>query len=88
MNAAMSSRRVFVPASESKMGGKAFSVFALIAGVVFMVLAAQFNAPLLAGVGFVGVAGSLMYLNTMFWCWMYESGRIRQPSRRNPPMNY
>lgn len=80
----ISVRQAAAPAATSgnKIGT---AVISLIAGLLVLALGIKLDVTALMGVGFTVFACALMYLNAMFWAYMYESGRMRQPTRRPPP---
>lgn len=80
----ISARQASVPAATggSKIG---IAVISLIAGLLILALGVKLDVTAIMGVGFTVFACALMYLNAMFWAYMYESGKMRMPSRRTPP---
>ena len=73
MNAAMSSRRTFEHAATSGRGSEiGLSLLGLVAGILLMGLGIVVDVPLIAGAGFVAFSGSFLYLNAMFWGYVYS----------------
>lgn len=70
MNASMSSRRVVL--HQHRDIASVASIVAFVAGIVFAVVAAKTNISWFAIPGFVGIAGSILYWNTMFWARYYD----------------
>lgn len=84
---AMSSRRTIVHEglTPTKTNGNVIAVLATVAGLLVTALGIKVNIVPLMGIGFAAFCSGLMYLNAQFWCWMYETGKIRQSIRRTPP---
>ena len=84
MSTAMSSKKTFVSSRhESKTSRNGFAALAVIAGLFVMIVGIQTDLSALMVVGFAAFGSALMYLNTMFWAWMYETKRLRQSLRRS-----
>ena len=80
----ISARQNVVPAAtEGNRIGTA--VISLIAGLLVLALGVKLDVTAVMGVGFTVFCCALMYLNAMFWAYMYETGKMRMPSRRMPP---
>lgn len=82
MNTAMSSKRVFEPATpHGKIGATGLSIIAFVAGFLLMAAGIMENVAFLAAVGFVGFVGALMYWNAMFWARVLKDKKVSRNIR-------
>lgn len=82
MNTSISSKREFV-APQVSWNGSSYAVMGLIAGFVLMILGIAVNITAIAGIGFVALTSSFLYLNSMFWARVMEDKDLSQRIRES-----
>lgn len=72
MNTSISSKREFV-APQVEWNVSSTAVAGLIGGFLVMVLGIALNVTAIAGIGFVALVTSFIYLHSMFWAKIIDS---------------
>ena len=83
MSTAMSAKRSFASERHEAKSGVGIGLVALTGGALLIAAGIGLNAPWAAVAGFVPFAASALYYNSLFWAKMYETGKMKAPSRES-----
>lgn len=77
MNTVTSSRRnIVMPPAREAPHANVYHILALVAGLVLMVAGIRTNLEVLMIPGFIAFIYSFLYLNCMFWAYMYDKKKF------------